>query len=200
MRAYNILFAAALLTFCLCLFACSSNAPAVLKSDQNPSALNVIALLPVEGNVADTIALQMLRTKLSNELRFKGYSQIASDLIDSKLTPLTDDKDVIKNKGIPPKVIEELLGADGAMYCSLKENKISTGLFYVPVTVSVRCELRSTKTGETVWNDQSQATSRSFDLIRTRLKMKSSGDLEAALEEVVGKVMETLPYGPKLRG
>ncbi len=200
MRAYNILSAAALLTFCLCLFACSSHAPVVLKSDQNPSALNVIALLPVEGNVADTIALQMLRTKLSNELRFKGYSQIASDLIDSKLTPLTDDKDVIKNKGIPPKVIEELLGADGAMYCSLKENKISTGLFYAPVTVSVRCELRSTKTGETVWNDQSQATSRSFDLIRTRLKMKSSGDLEAALEEVVGKVMETLPYGPKLRG
>jgi hypothetical protein len=30
--------------------------------------------------------------------------------------------------------------------------------------------------------------------------MKSSGDLEEALEEVVGKVMETLPYGPKLRG
>lgn len=200
MRANKILFVLALLTFCLCLFACSSNAPVVLKSDQNPSGLNVIALLPVEGNVADTIALQMLRTKLSNELRFKGYSQIASDLIDSKLTTLTDDKDVIKNKGIPPKAIEELLGADGAMYCSLKENKTSTGLFYAPVTVSVRCELRSTKTGETVWNDQSQATSRSFDLIRTRLKMKSSGDLEAALEEVVGKVMETLPYGPKLRG
>ena len=200
MRAYHILFAAALIIFCLCLFACSSHAPVVLKSDQNPSAVNVIALLPVEGNVADTKALQMLRTKLSNELRFKGYSQIASDLIDSKLIPLTDDKDVIKNKGIPPKAIEELLGADGAMYCSLKESKKSTGLFYAPVTLSVRCELRSTKTGETVWNDQSQATSRSFDLIPTRLKMKSTGDLEAALEEVVSKVMETLPYGPKLRG
>ena len=200
MRAHNILFASALITFCLCLIACSSHAPVVLKSDQNPSAVNVIALLPVEGNVADTKALQMLRTKLSNELRFKGYSQIASDLIDSKLIPLTDDKDVIKNKGIPPKAIEELLGADGTMYCSLKESKKSTGLFYAPVTLSVRCELRSTKTGETVWNDQSQATSRSFDLIPTRLKMKSTGDLEAALEEVVSKVMETLPYGPKLRG
>jgi hypothetical protein len=200
MRAHNILFATALITFCLCLSACSSHAPVVLKSDQNPNAVNVIALLPVEGNVADTKALQMLRTKLSNELRFKGYSQIASDLVDSKLIPLTDDKDVIKNKVIPPKAIEELLGADGAMYCSLKESKTSTGLFYAPVTVSVRCELRSTKTGETVWNDQSQATNRSFDLIRTRLKMKSNGDLEAALEEVVGKVMETLPYGPKLRG
>lgn len=200
MRALNILFASALINFYLCFSACSSNAPIVLKGNQNPSAVNTIALLPVEGNVADSIALQMLRTKLSNELRFKGYSQIASDLIDSKLTTLTDDKDVIKNKGIPPKAIEELLGADGAMYCSLKESKISTGLFYAPVTVSVRCELRSTKTGETVWNDQSQATSRSFDLICTRLKMKSNGNLEAALEEVVGKVMETLPYGPKLRG
>lgn len=200
MRAHNIIFAAALITFCLCLSACSSHAPVVLKSDQNQSALNVIALLPVEGKVADTKALQMLRTKLSNELRFKGYPQIASDLIDSKLMPLTVGRDVKKNDIIPPKAIEELLGADGAMYCSLKESKTSTGLFYSPVTVSVRCELRSTKTGETVWNDQSQATSRSFDLIPTRLKMKSNGDLEAALEEVVGKVMETLPYGPKLRG
>ena len=30
--------------------------------------------------------------------------------------------------------------------------------------------------------------------------MKTAGDLEAVLEEVVGQVMESLPYGPKLRG
>jgi hypothetical protein len=97
-------------------------------------------------------------------------------------------------------MIDELLGADAAMYCSMQQSKISTRFFYSPVTVSVRCELRSTKTGEALWNAQYKSTNTSFDLIRTRLEMKARGDLEASLEEVVGKVMETLPYGPKLRG
>lgn len=188
-----------LMTFCLSLSACSSHAPDVLKNDQNQAEVKVIALLPVTSSAEDTKASKILRAKLSEELRFKGYPLIASDLVDRKLMPLTDNKEMTKNDVIPPKTIEELLGADGAMYCSLLENK-TTRLFYAPVTVSVRCELRSTKTGETLWDAQYKTTNRSFDLFRTTLKMKSYGDLEAALEEAVGKVMETLPYGPKLRG
>ena len=199
MKIHNVL-CVILITLGLGLSACSSHAPVVLKNDQSPSVVNVIALLPVESNVADPKASKMLRTKLFEELRFKGYPHIASDLIDSKLMPLTGNKEVKENNVIPPKVIEELLGADGAMYCSLQESETSTRLFYAPATVSVRCELRSTNTGEMLWNAQSKSTCRSFDLIQTRLKMKSRGDLESALEEAVGKVMETLPYGPKLRG
>ncbi len=199
MKTHNILYVV-LITVSLCLCACSSRAPVVLKSDQKPSEVNIIALLPVESNTADSKASKMLRTKLSQELRFKGYPQMASDWIDSNLMSLTTGKDLKKNDVIPPKAIDELLGADGAMYCSLIESKTSTKLFYAPVTVAVRCELRSTKTGETIWNAQSKSTSRSFDLFRSRLKMKTDGALEEALEEVVDKVMETLPYGPKLRG
>lgn len=199
MRAHNIVFVL-LITFCLCLSGCSSRAPVVLKSDQNSGTVSVIALLPVESNMAGSKASKMMRSKLGDELRFKGYLQIAPDLIDSKLMPLTGGAEVKKNDVVPPKMIEELLGADGVMSCSLMESKTSAGLFYAPVTVSVRCELRSTKTGETLWNAQYRSTNRSFDLIRTRLKMKSRGDLETALEEAVGNVMETLPYGPKLRG
>ena len=199
MRAHNILFAI-VVTICLCLTACSSHAPATLKNEQAQGVVSVIALLPVESDKADTKATKMLRSKLSEELRFKGYPQIASETIDSKLMSLTGSYEMKKNNVIPPKAVEELLGADGAMYCTLLENQSSTRLFYAPVTVAVRCELRSTKTGETLWNAQSRSTSRSFDVFRTRLKMKSGGDLEEALEEVVGKVMETLPYGPKLRG
>jgi hypothetical protein len=199
MRVHSILFMV-VITFCLCFYACSTHVPVVAKDDQNKNAVNVIALLPVENHTADTKASKILRAKLSDELRFKGYPQLAPDLIDSKLMSLTGGKELKKNDVIPPKVIEELLGADAAMYCSLMESKTSTTLFYAPVTVSVQCKLRSTKTGETLWNAQYKSTSRSFDLIRSRLKMKSYGDLEATVDEVVGKVMETLPYGPKLRG
>jgi hypothetical protein len=199
MRVHNTLIPVVIL-FCLSLFACSSDRSILVKNDPKQNTVNVIALLPVDNHTADIRASKMLRTKLDDELRFKGYPQIAPDLIDRKLMPLTGGKEFTKNDVIPPKVIEELLGADAAMYCSLQESKTSTTLFYAPVTVSIRCELRSTKTGETLWNAQCKSTNRSFDLIRTRLKMKSLGDMEAVLEEVVGKVMETLPYGPKLRG
>src|SRR5512145_725012 len=195
MRVHYILLTVCV-TICLGLSACASHTPAVLKTDQNPGAVNIIALLPVDTNAADTKASKMLRSKLSEELRFKGYPQISSDIIDSKLSPLAGGGEMKKNNVIPPKAIEELLGADGAMYCTILENQSSTRLFYAPVTVAVRCELRSTKTGETLWNAQYKSTSRSFDLFRSRLNLKSRGDLEEALEEVVGKVMETLPYGP----
>lgn len=189
-----------LIAFCVCLSACTSHAPRMLKSSQDPAEIKVIALLPVECRAADAKVSRMLREKLFKELQFKGYPSVAADLIDSKLMPMTGSKDAVKTAVIAPKAIEELLGADGAMYCSLKESETSTKLFYAPVTISVSCELRSTKTGEMLWNAQHKTTNRSFDFFRTRLDMKSRGDLESAMEEAVTKVMETLPYGPKLRG
>ncbi len=199
MRISSVLLTG-LIAFCVCLSACTAHTPKMLKNAQDPAEIKVIALLPVDCNAADAKASRMLREKLLKELHFKGYPPVASDLIDSKLMPMAGGKDAVKNSVIAPKVIEELLGADGAMYCSLTENKTSKKLFYAPVTVSVSCELRSTKTGETIWNAQYKTTSRSFDLFPTRLDMKSRGSLESALEEAVTKVMETLPYGPKLRG
>jgi hypothetical protein len=122
------------------------------------------------------------------------------DLIDSRLAALADAKKAGNNDAVAPGVLREMLGADAAMYCCLMESKAAKKIFYTPVTVSVRCELRSTATGETLWNAQGKSTGRSFDLRSKTLDMKTAGDLEAVLEEVVGQIMETLPYGPKLRG
>ena len=199
MRGHSILFNM-LMFFCLCLFACSSQTTAVSKNDQNQKVFNIIALMPLESHDADPMVSKMLREKIFNELRYKGYPPIATDLIDSKLMSLPGGKELKKYDTVPPKIVEELLGADAAMYCSLQHSKVSKSFFYSPVTVSVRCELLRAKTGEKLWDAQYKTTNRSFDLIGTRLEMKSRGDLEASLEEVVGKVMETLPYGPKLRG
>lgn len=198
MSIQKIFFMAGIV-FCLGLAACSSHGPAATKNDAQQLAVNMIAVLPVQNNTADARVSKMLRTKLSDELRFKGYPQVDLDLVDRKLAPLTGGGELKSNAVIPPKMIDDLLGADAALYCSLMESTTSKKFFYAPVTVSVRCELRSTKTGETLWGAQHKATGRSFDVIGKRLEMKSLGDLETVTEEVVGKVMETLPYGPKLR-
>ena len=202
----QILKAALMVLWAGCFCACSLlPTPAFLKEDSGanpepkPRLVNVIALLPVESNTADAKAVKMLRTKLCEELRFKGYPPLDADLIDSKLKPLSGGKDMTNSSIIPPRVVEELLGADGVMYCSLKESGKPGRLFYSPVTVSVHCILRSAKTGETIWSAQSRSTSRSFDIRNSNLHKESRGNLEEAMEEAVDELMETLPYGPKLR-
>jgi len=193
-----------LIIFCLCLSACSLRIPGLTKNDPEPeepaSGVSVIALMPVQSSTADERTLKMLRVKLGEELRFKGYPQVATDLIDSRLSALAEGKETGVKSAVTPAQIQELLGADGVMYCSLQEHPKSKHPFYTPVTVTLKCELRSAKAGEAVWSAQSEATSRSVDLMRSRLKMKSRGDLEEAMEKAVVKVLETLPYGPHLRG
>lgn len=199
MKIFNNRFFA-LAMICLCLFACSSRTAATKQGEPNPETAQIIALMPVEGQSVNSAALKILRNKFCDEIRFKGYPQIESNLIDDKLITLTGEKE-LKNSGVvSPKTVEQLVGADAVMYCSILEGKMSTGMFYAPVTVSVRCALRSARTGEIIWSAQSKSTGRSFDLFRNRLQMKAIGDLEKAMDEVVSKMMETLPDGPKLRG
>lgn len=190
----------AIMAILMGLWACSSNDTAVLKDAQNQSEVSVIALMPVENQTQDVRVPLMLRAKISEGLRFKGYPQIVSDVVQDKVKTLARPEKAVKENAFVPQTVSELPGADAAMYCTLQESSAQTALFYAPATVSVRCELRSMKTGDTLWQAHYRSTSRSFDLMRDRLKMKSEGALEAALEEAVGKVMETLPFGPKLRG
>lgn len=188
----------ALMILTACLAGCSSRDTLLNKSDSNQNAVNVIALMPVENKTQDARISQLLRVRLLEELRFKGYSQIAVDAPDATSVPASVDGNGAMPGVIKPGTMKEAGQADAALYCTLRESKLSTTLFYAPATVAVSCELRSTKTGETIWDAKHKSTSRSFDLMNS--KMKSSGALESALEDVVGKIMETLPYGPKLRG
>jgi hypothetical protein len=196
----RLFFLALIVVLCAGLCACSSRSGETIKNDADQKAVSLVALLPVDNQTGDARASKMLRLKSSDELRFKGYPQVDIDLIDSRLAALADAKKAGNNDAVAPGVLREMLGADAAMYCCLMESKAAKKIFYTPVTVSVRCELRSTATGETLWNAQGKSTGRSFDLRSKTLDMKTAGDLEAVLEEVVGQIMETLPYGPKLRG
>jgi hypothetical protein len=80
------------------------------------------------------------------------------------------------------------------------EGNKSEKLFYAPITIAIRCELRSTQTGEVLWNAQGESTSRNFDFTHNGLERKSHEVLETVIDEVINKVMKTLPDGPNLRG
>ena len=181
-----------------CLWACSASNSELMKSDSSKDRINVIILMPIDNKTKDARLQKLLNARLLEELRFKGYPQIEASVNGGRSWMQDNTKDEGKTNLTLLKNISGVSGADAAMYCTLQESKASASVFYSPATVSVRCELRSTKTGETIWDAQHRSTRRSFDMRNSSLN--TGGALESALDDVVGKVMETLPYGPKLRG
>jgi hypothetical protein len=158
-------------------------------------------LLPVENKIIENnITSQLLRARLFEELYFKGYSKLPLDLIDKKLESLYANRAHGNIATVTPQALKDLVGADAGMYCRLMEGSKPGKLFYLPITVAVSCELRSAQTGEVLWNAQGESTSRNFDFTHEGLERKSHEALEAVIEEVVNKIMKTLPDGPNLRG
>ena len=188
-------FLTALMAAMFVLMSCSSRDEILLKESQDQNSVNVIAIMPVENKTQDARLPAMLKTKISELLKFKGYPQVTPDVASRESKASGDAGDAMAKT----QAVAGILKPDAAMYCTLKESHSSTTLFYAPATVALGCELRSLKTGDTLWRSDYKSTSRSFDLIRIRLEMKTEGALENALEEAVGKVIESLPYGPRLR-
>jgi len=179
---------------------CASKVPYTVKKDYENNTARMIAVLPVDNRGQDIIAAHLLRSKVLDELYFKGYTKLPLEVVDSKLKALYSTDGKVRAGRIAPAAVKELVGADAVMYCTLTEGDRKVSLFYAPVTMAAQCELRSTNTGEVLWNAQYRSTIRSFDFTNKRLEMKSREAVETVIEEVVNKVLETLPDGPNLRG
>ena len=178
---------------------CSSKATKKADVDPEKNLVNVIAVLPVENKTQDDVAPGLLRIRIIDELYFKGYSKISPDFIDRRLEELNTEEKKEKINVISPRKINELVGADGVLYSTLNKSTKGKGFFYRPITLSLTCELRKSENGEIVWKGQYNATSRNFAFTRKGLDMKYYKAYEEVIEELVTKIMETIPYGPNLR-
>lgn len=190
-----------LVTLILIIGGCSKNTPYGIKPNYDKNSANIIAVLPVENKNFDNKTSRLVRSKLFEELYFKGYAKLPLDVLDKKLGSLyTNDKSKENADIIDPQLLKDLVGADAGMYCTLTEENKAKKVLYAPLTIAVRCELRSAHTGEVIWNAECRSTSRNFDLTRKGLEQKSTETYETVIEDVVNKVIKTLPDGPNLRG
>jgi hypothetical protein len=179
---------------------CSAKATKKADIDHEKRLVNIIAVLPIENKTQDDVAPDLLRSRIIEELYFKGYSKLSPDLIDRRLEELNVDDKKEKINDISPQKIQELVGADGILYSTLIKSTKDKGFVYRPITLSLSCELRKSENGEIVWKSQYSATSRTFAFTRKGLDMKYHQAYEEVIEELVTKIMETIPYGPNLRG
>ncbi len=186
--------------FTLIIAGCSFQPPYKMKNDNDQNPAKVIAVLEVYNKTADIKVSVLLRNKIIDELYFKGYTKISPEYIDMRLEPLYSKESNSDAGIVAPQVLKELVGADAVMYCTLIKSKRSVGWFYAPVSITVRCELRSTQTGEVIWSAKYKSNSRNFDITSNRLEIKSRAAFEEAMDQVVNQLMKTLPDGPKLQG
>jgi hypothetical protein len=67
---------------------------------------------------------------------------------------------------------------------------------YAPTRVSVFFELRSAKTGETLWSSRYRTVKRNYGISREQLELEACQVYEPAIQEVVNTAVGTLPDGP----
>jgi hypothetical protein len=185
-----------LLLVLIFLSGCASKISHVIVSDFDQRGTRLIAVMPVINGELDPKTAEMLRTKLIEELYFKGYPKIPLKVIEEKLAGITSGG----RERVSPQVAGELLKVDAVLYPALHESGLGNGAIYASTAVGVEFDLRSAKTGESLWHVRYRVVRRNLGFSRKQLELKSSQDYEPAIQEVVNRALETLPDGPDAVG
>jgi hypothetical protein len=176
---------------------CAGKIPHMLVPDYGKKGTRLVAVLPVRNLGSDAGTASLLRVKLIEELYFKGYPKIPPQWIDERLATVP----AVGGEGaLSPQLLGEMLKVDAVLYATLKEGLTPVTLIYSPVAVDAEFELKSARTGESLWRVRYRAVHRNYGFSRKSLELKSSQVYEAAIQELLNRAMETLPDGPDALG
>jgi hypothetical protein len=177
---------------------CAGKIPHMLARDFDKQGARLVAVLPVldtQSNAAGTASV--LRAKLVEELYFKGYPKIPLKWIDERLALVPAGG---REGELTPQRLGEMLNVDAVLYTTLKESPTSVSLLYSPVAIDAEFELKSSRTGESLWRVRHSTVYRNFGFTRKSLELKACQVYEPAIEELLSRVLETMPDGPDAAG
>lgn len=166
-----------------------------------PPSLGVkmIAVMPVDIRAGSSDAAKMIRDKLVQELYFKGYPKIPFEMVDAALADVRRRDGSAPGTAVQPQVIGGMLGADAVMYTTLLAADTTYRYVYAPVDVKALFELRSAKTGDTIWKYESHAKDRDYGVTKNSLELGSTKIFEDVVHAVVMQAVEKIPDGPGMR-
>jgi hypothetical protein len=170
---------------------CAGKIPHLLAPDYPKKGTRLVAVLPVRNIESDAGTASVLRAKLIEELYFKGYPKIPLKWIDERLTAVPEGWGTLS-----AQALGEMLKVDAVLYTTLKEGRRSVSLLYSTVAVDAEFELKSARTGESLWRVQYRVVHRGYGFSRKSMELKSSQLYEPAIQEVLDRALETLPDGP----
>jgi len=179
--------------------------PYVSKAEEGQPAIpslgvNTIAVLPVDIKAGSSDAARMIREKLLQELYFKGYPKVPFEMVDAALAEARRREGAAPGAVVRPQVIGGMLGAEAVLYTTLIEAGTTYRYVYAPVTVRASFEIKSVKTGDTIWKHESRAADSDYGVTKSSLELGSAKIFEDVVSEVVKQAVEKLPDGPGLTG
>jgi hypothetical protein len=174
---------------------CAGKIPHMLVPDYGKKGTRLVAVLPVRNLESDTGTASVLRAKLIEELYFKGYPKIPPQWIDERLATVPAG-----GGNLSPQLLGEMLNVDAILYTTLKEGMKPVTLIYSRVAVDAEFELKSARTGESLWRVRYRVVHRNYGFSRKNMELKSSLVYEPAIQELLTHALETLPDGPDAIG
>jgi len=153
--------------------------------------VKTVAVLPVINKTNEVNAARLLRERVIEELRFKGYPRISSRETDRKLSGICPE-----GTKAPPSVAGEALGVDAVLYCTLLEWKHSSLMAYSTSTAVAQFELRNTRTGERIWTVEKKTARRNFEMFKREAELARLHDYEGIVRDIVEKALVDFPKGP----
>lgn len=175
---------------------CSLQKSIAIEQMNTMRGIRLIAVMPIKSQAAEEKLMRLMREKVFENVYFKGYPKIPLEVIDERLARI-HDKAIEGRANISPQDLDSLLGVDALLYIDVKEFRTVTALIYSSTSVSAAFELRSAKTGETLWRNQCDDVIRQFGLTRSELIVSVHQVLEPAMQEVVERILQSLPEGPE---
>lgn len=177
-----------------CLAGCARKIPHMLAHDFGDQGTKRIAVLSVRTEESDPGTASLLRSKLIEELHFKGYPEILPKWIDEKLSADAPEGQA----GEPtPQWVGKRLNVDAILYTTLREGRMSTNFLNSRIVMDVEFEMKSARTGESLWSARHRAIHRNYGFSRRSLELKSCQFYEPLIHEVLNRALETLPDGPE---
>jgi hypothetical protein len=176
---------------------CAGKIPHMLVPDYGKKGTRLVAVLPVRNLESDAGTASVLRVKLIEELYFKGYPKIPPQWIDERLATVPAGGG---EGALSPQLLGEMLNVDAVLYTTLKEGLTPVTLIYSPVAVDAEFEMKSARTGESLWRVRYRVVHRNYGFSRKSLELKSSQVYEPAIQELLTRALETLPDGPDAIG
>jgi hypothetical protein len=193
MKSFKACFFIVFLTCSLVAFhGCSKKVPSTAMPGYDKMGIKLIAVMPIENKTGDNLIPSFLREAIAQELFSKGYPKIPFQFIDQKIPP--------GSRELSPQIARESIMADAVLYPVLKEAKTSYRVVQTSTTILAGFTLKSAKTGETLWKNESKVSVSNYDFTKKRLERKSCQELEPALQEMAQSALSTLPDGPDFIG
>jgi hypothetical protein len=179
--------------------------PFVTKPEEEPQppernlGVKTIAVMPVDIKAGSRDAARMIRENLVEELYFKGYAKVPTEMVDAALAEFKKRDGGASGSTVPPQVIGSMLGVDAVLYTTLLEASTTYKYVYAPVVVSADFQLRRVTTGDVVWRYVSEAKELDYGVTKNSLELGTTKIFEDVVHEAVKKATITLPDGPGIK-